>query len=166
MYILSEFLKMSNNLIKILSLFFFFNKGKCLGADSWPDLGSWKCGGHGVGEGGRESIMGERKGEVRTPRTEEPGATSEEARSLTEGLPRVDVNDEAGHLVSAQDLVVHWAKENRVGRWCWGCRLSRWGTPPPPANTYGLFHPCRLVLTWPLTTSPSCSLLSDQPWEG
>lgn len=34
--------------------------------------------------------------------------------SLTKGLPSVDVNDEARGLVSAQDLVVHWARGNRA----------------------------------------------------
>jgi hypothetical protein len=34
--------------------------------------------------------------------------------SLTKGLPRVDVNDEAGDWVPTQDLVVSWAKETRA----------------------------------------------------
>lgn len=82
--------------------------------------------------------------------------------SLTEGLPCVDVNDEPGNLVSTQDLVIHWAKENGEGR--------ALGLQPPWEDTSSssdqLVHPCSPVLTWPLTTSPSPSLHSDQRWEG
>lgn len=65
----------------------------------------------GVGSAG---AWGERawKGEVGALGTEETGALGGEPPSLTEGLPCVNVNDEAGGLVSAQELVVHWAKEN------------------------------------------------------
>lgn len=34
-------------------------------------------------------------------------------RSLTKGLPCVDVDDEPRNLVSTQDLVIHCAKENK-----------------------------------------------------
>lgn len=99
---LSEFLKMSNN---NKNTYFFLIKGTIWGHDSWPGLGRQKCGhGAGVGGRGRSGPWGQRDLE----------AISRGTQSLTKGLPCVDVNDEAGGLVSAQDLVVHWAKEDRA----------------------------------------------------
>lgn len=81
---------------------------------------AWSWGGMGLGSVQEKALWGrgrERSG-LRGPRELDLWAGGQ--WSLTEGLPRVDVNDEARDLVSAQDLVVRWAKENKGG----GTRLQ------------------------------------------
>lgn len=102
---------MNASLIKVLSL--LFSKGQDLGTRflAWG-VGRVRMG---DGEGGRKRTVWEGRAGSGLWGQRDLGLQAGGQRSLTKGLPCVDVDDKAGNLVSAQDLVIHWAKENRGG---------------------------------------------------
>ena len=136
---------MKNNLLK--NTLCLKKKGSRIeGQDSWPRETEER--GCGVEEDGGKELWGRGKEGAGLGAWSDQGlqavAGGEKGawRSLTKGLPCMDVDDEPGNLVSTQDLVIHCTTENR------GVRAGAAAVPGGPLLLS--------LITWSIPAAP-CS---------